>query len=301
MGGIIVYPLLCSFLIGRITCWSRFDNLSSRIYSKGSPNISWHHLSALIASLIIRSFNSILISSRFHCGLIVLISLKILKWIWSIKVWTSSINSIRTIYLCALLRIYFILRMKIIIWFSLLRMWLNNRIRLAMKLSLSLGELGLEILNTLVYHFIWLSVGVEYIISGRLIMNMNPRQHCLASDHRVAIFTLNNSFLIESKKWLVKCIWTSRNALGSFKEYISICMSFILVLERKIIRRSNILLFSFNFLLIFLLKDITICKIFFNLVNFISWILWSMLLLLNLFLYGIILIWYFKWALFFYL
>lgn len=128
VGGIFVYRLLCSILIGRITCWSRLDNFSNWIYTKRIPSISWHQLSMLIASLIIWSFNSILISFWFHCTLIVLTSLEMLYWIWSIKEWTRIINSMRTIYLCGFLRIIFILRTKIMIGFCLLRMWIHNNL-----------------------------------------------------------------------------------------------------------------------------------------------------------------------------
>lgn len=62
-----------------------------------------------------------------------------------------------------------------------------------------------------------MSVWGQYIISGRLIININPRQHCLTSDHGIAIFALVYSLLLESKKWSIECIGTGRNALGSLK------------------------------------------------------------------------------------
>lgn len=137
-------------------------------------------------------------------------------------------------------------------------MRLRLRLRLGMILGLRL-RMGLRwnSLEVWINEFACLEIVIISIrirvrvynkISWWLVININPRHKILTSEHRI-IFPIDNFLLINYWCMLIKWIGTDRvsqafrSRCRSMRQYIDIIAILKVILFRKVIRRSDILLF----------------------------------------------------------
>lgn len=124
------------------------------------------------------------------------------------------------------------------------------RLRLMMGLRWNSLEVGVNEFACLEIVIISIRIAVRVYnkISWWLVININPRHKILTSEHRI-IFPIDNFLFINYWCMLIK--WISTNGVSqafrpwcrSMRQYIDIIIILKVILFRKVIRRSDILLF----------------------------------------------------------